>query len=44
LYWDPSHGLQIENGNILSPAIILEHEFDHSISRSANTMEHCKSK
>ncbi len=33
IYWSSSTGLQVENGDILSAATILEHEFDHAISR-----------
>ncbi|EHQ41278.1 RHS repeat-associated core domain-containing protein [Myroides odoratus] len=32
ILWDPLHGLQVENGDVLSPATILEHEFDHANS------------
>ena len=35
--WNPLTGLQVENGDILSPATILEHEFDHSIARVYDT-------
>ena len=38
--WDFTGGLKTENGDVLSPATILEHEADHSISRVKNWREH----
>lgn len=42
--WDPLTGIQTENGDILSPVTILEHEFSHAFSYTSNTAEHLKRK
>ena len=34
ILWDPAGGLQTEDGDVLSPATILEHEFDHALAQS----------
>jgi RHS repeat-associated protein len=34
VYWNPNLGLLTDNGNILSPATILDHEIDHSLQRA----------
>lgn len=42
--WDPLTGIQVENGDILSPATNLEHEFSHAVSYTTNTAEHLQRK
>ena len=44
IYWNSLTGLQVEDGDILSPATILEHEFDHSIARVYDTEQFYKRK
>lgn len=38
--WDPLGGLMVSNGDILSAATILEHEFDHANSITYDTENH----
>jgi len=38
--WDDTGGLETENGDILSPATGLEHEFDHAVDRKTNSKAH----
>jgi len=40
--WDPLGGLMVSNGDILSAATILEHEFDHGVSMTYDTKGHLK--
>lgn len=42
--WAPNTGLEIENKYILSPATILEHEFDHAVSDITNSSAHFERK
>ena len=43
VFWNPSEGLETPKGT-LSPATILEHEFDHGVEWQTNTPEHIKNK
>ncbi len=40
IVWDPIGGLEVENGDILSPATTLEHEFDHAVDRRKDKEKH----
>lgn len=36
IYWNPMEGAQYENGTVVSPATVLEHESDHANQRITN--------
>jgi hypothetical protein len=36
IHWNPYEGIETENGDVLSPATILEHESDHALDRLTN--------
>jgi hypothetical protein len=36
IYWNPSAGADYENGTVVSPATVLEHESDHALERHTN--------
>jgi RHS repeat-associated protein len=36
IFWNPNGGLTNENGNVLSPATLLEHETDHAVAQLAD--------
>ena len=38
--WTSSTGLGMGDGDIISPATILEHEFDHAVDHATNTSAH----
>lgn len=40
VYWNPNNGLMNENGQILSPSTVLEHEIDHAYHKATNSKEH----
>jgi len=39
IFWNPSLGNYTETGAVLSPATVLDHEFDHAVKRLTNTKE-----
>jgi len=39
VYWNPELGLKTDQGNILSPATILDHELDHGLQRALNNKQ-----
>ena len=40
VYWDPNSGSKTTDGQTLSPATILEEEFDHAVDQTLNPVEH----
>jgi hypothetical protein len=34
VYWNPERGIKTENGTVLSPATILDHELDHAVQNA----------
>lgn len=40
IYWESRKGLKISHGGKQSPATRLEHEFDHAIDNSNNSLKH----
>lgn len=36
IYWNPTAGAEYENGTVVSPATVLEHESDHALERHTN--------
>lgn len=40
VYWNPNEGLRNENGQILSPSTVLEHEIDHAYHEIISSEEH----
>ncbi|WP_224994967.1 RHS repeat domain-containing protein [Cesiribacter sp. SM1] len=36
IYWNPNAGAEYENGTVVSPATVLEHESDHANQRATN--------
>ena len=42
IIWSPTNGLLVSNGNVLSPATILDHEADHQLQRVRNPTQYDK--
>jgi hypothetical protein len=40
IYWNPNYGSKTTEGNVLSPATVLDHEIDHGVSYGTNKKEH----
>jgi len=36
IYWNPELGSEYENGTVVSPATVLDHELDHGVQRATN--------
>lgn len=44
IYWNPTAGAEYENGTVVSPATVLEHEADHAHQRATNYEQFTKDK
>jgi RHS repeat-associated protein len=42
IYWNPNAGAEYENGTVVSPATVLEHEADHANQRATNYDQYSK--
>lgn len=44
IYWNSDLGTETDNGTVMSPATVLEHEADHALHRATKPEEHRKLK